>query len=142
MLTGRVPYDGERPVEVAWQHVDRDVPPPSRYRRRPAAGRSTTWSSGPPAATRAPGPTDAGALLAEVQAVRDDRRRGQRGDRAAAARSPQPTVVGPPTSHRDGPSWARLPDGAAPAAPRGPAARPAPRPAAAPAAGRGACAGS
>ncbi len=29
MLTGRVPYDGDRPVEVAWQHVDRDVPPPS-----------------------------------------------------------------------------------------------------------------
>jgi serine/threonine-protein kinase len=31
MLTGRVPYEAERPVEVAWQHVDRDVPPPSRY---------------------------------------------------------------------------------------------------------------
>src|SRR5262245_34033463 len=31
MLTGRVPYDGDRPVDVAWQHVDRDVPAPSRY---------------------------------------------------------------------------------------------------------------
>ena len=30
MLTGRVPFDGDRPVDVAWQHVDQDVPPPSR----------------------------------------------------------------------------------------------------------------
>ncbi|MEU4429038.1 protein kinase, partial [Actinoplanes sp. NPDC024001] len=29
MLTGRVPYDGAEPVEVAWQHVDNDVPAPS-----------------------------------------------------------------------------------------------------------------
>ncbi|WP_420117095.1 protein kinase domain-containing protein, partial [Micromonospora sp.] len=29
MLTGRVPYDGDRPVDVAWQHVDKDVPAPS-----------------------------------------------------------------------------------------------------------------
>ncbi|MFD0786113.1 protein kinase, partial [Micromonospora azadirachtae] len=29
MLTGRVPYDGGRPVDIAWQHVDRDVPSPS-----------------------------------------------------------------------------------------------------------------
>ena len=29
MLTGRVPYDGDRPVDIAWQHVDRDVPAPS-----------------------------------------------------------------------------------------------------------------
>src|SRR6266511_760018 len=25
MLTGRVPYDGDKPVEVAWRHVDHDV---------------------------------------------------------------------------------------------------------------------
>ena len=30
MLTGRVPYDGDQPVDVAWQHVDHDVPPPSQ----------------------------------------------------------------------------------------------------------------
>ena len=29
MLTGRVPFDGDRPADVAWSHVDRDVPPPS-----------------------------------------------------------------------------------------------------------------
>jgi eukaryotic-like serine/threonine-protein kinase len=71
MLTGRVPYDGDRPVEVAWQHVERDVPPPSRY--QPAlppvldelVGRATR---------RDPGgrPTDAGAMLAEVQSARED----------------------------------------------------------------------
>lgn len=70
MLTGRVPFDGADPVEVAWRHVDNDVPPPS------------TLTPGSPAvldklvarATRRdPGarPTDAGALLGEVQAVRD-----------------------------------------------------------------------
>lgn len=53
MLTGRVPYDGDRPVEVAWQHVDRDVPAPSTLVRR--CRRSwTRWSPGPPAATRPP----------------------------------------------------------------------------------------
>src|SRR3569623_635687 len=29
MLTGKVPFDGDDPVAVAWQHVDNDVPPPS-----------------------------------------------------------------------------------------------------------------
>ena len=56
MLTGRVPYDGDRPVEVAWQHVDRDVPPPSLDRRRPAAGARRARRPAPPAATRAAGP--------------------------------------------------------------------------------------
>ncbi|MEU4691167.1 Stk1 family PASTA domain-containing Ser/Thr kinase [Actinoplanes sp. NPDC023714] len=70
MLTGRVPFDGADPVEVAWQHVDNDVPAPS-----------TVVPGSPPvldklvtrATRRDPGarPTDAGALLSEVQAVRD-----------------------------------------------------------------------
>src|SRR3954451_24036568 len=29
MLTGKVPFDGDDPVQVAWQHVDNDVPKPS-----------------------------------------------------------------------------------------------------------------
>ena len=29
MLTGQVPYDADEPVEVAWKHVDNDVPKPS-----------------------------------------------------------------------------------------------------------------
>jgi serine/threonine protein kinase/beta-lactam-binding protein with PASTA domain len=71
MLTGRVPYEADRPVEVAWQHVDRDVPFPSRY----VPGLPPAIDDLVARATRRdPGgrPTDAGALLAEVQAVRDD----------------------------------------------------------------------
>ena len=77
MLTGRVPYDGDRPVDVAWQHVDQRRAAAVDARAGPADGRSTTWSPGPPAATRAPGPPDAGAMLAEVQV-------GPRGPRATA----------------------------------------------------------
>src|SRR5262249_53521028 len=71
MLTGRVPYEAEQPVEVAWQHVDRDVPPPSRY----VPGLSPALDELVSRATRRdPGgrPTDAGAMLAEVQDARDD----------------------------------------------------------------------
>ncbi len=71
MLTGRVPYEAERPVEVAWQHVDRDIPPPSRYvpGLPPALDDLVTRAT-----RRDPGgrPTDAGAMLAEVQDARDD----------------------------------------------------------------------
>jgi len=47
MLTGRVPFDGDRPSAVAWQHVDNDVPPPSR-----AMGQSSR-PAGPPEVPRA-----------------------------------------------------------------------------------------
>src|SRR5262249_46168274 len=68
---GRVPYEAERPVEVAWQHVDHDVPPPSRY----VPGLPPALDELVSRATRRdPGsrPTDAGAMLAEVQDARDD----------------------------------------------------------------------
>src|SRR5918997_1824055 len=71
MLTGRVPYDGGPPVEIAWQHVDRDVPPPSSI----VAGLPPVLDELVARATRRdPGarPTDAGAMLAEVAVVRDD----------------------------------------------------------------------
>jgi beta-lactam-binding protein with PASTA domain len=71
MLTGRVPYDGDDPVEVAWQHVDNDVPAPSTIVR----GLPPVLDDLVARATRRdPGarPTDAGALLAEVQTVKDD----------------------------------------------------------------------
>ncbi|GIJ49849.1 serine/threonine protein kinase [Virgisporangium aliadipatigenens] len=71
MLTGQVPYDGERPVDVAWQHVQQDVPPPSRF----VAGLPPLVDELVERATRRdPGsrPTDAGAMLAEVQAARED----------------------------------------------------------------------
>jgi serine/threonine-protein kinase len=71
MLTGRVPYEADRPVEVAWQHVDRDVPPPSRY----VPGLSPALDDLVTRATRrdpAARPTDAGVMLAEVQDAREE----------------------------------------------------------------------
>ncbi|KUL24942.1 Stk1 family PASTA domain-containing Ser/Thr kinase [Actinoplanes awajinensis] len=70
MLTGRVPYDAKDPVEVAWQHVDNDVPAPSSL----APGLPRALDDLVARATRrnpSERPTDAGRLLTEVQAVRD-----------------------------------------------------------------------
>jgi eukaryotic-like serine/threonine-protein kinase len=116
MLTGRVPYDGDRPSEIAWRHVDQDVPPPSKY----VAGLPTALDDLVARATRrdpAGRPTDAAALLAEVQAAREDILAATAGARHAAA----PTVAVPvspsaaPTSQlaimpQQRPSWARLPE--------------------------------
>lgn len=105
MLTGRVPYDGDRPVDVAWQHVDRDVPAPSRY----AAALPASIDELVRAATRrdpAARPTDAGALLVAVQSARE----GLAGGNAATQRIQpvsQPTIVVNQMNER--PSWARLP---------------------------------
>ncbi|WP_117213812.1 PASTA domain-containing protein [Allorhizocola rhizosphaerae] len=116
MLTGRVPYDGDRPVDVAWQHVDRDVPPPSRY----AAALPPSIDELVRLATRrdpSARPTDAGALLVSVQAARE----GLAGGNAATQRLKpvvQPTVM--VNQVEDRPSWARLP---APTPPRSRASR-------------------
>jgi beta-lactam-binding protein with PASTA domain len=116
MLTGRVPFDGDDPVEVAWQHVDHDVPAPSAS----APGLPTALDYLVARATRRdPGarPTDAGALLAEVQTVRDDLGAqnavtaqmravpaGPARHAAADATALVPAII--PTGR---PSWARLP---------------------------------
>jgi serine/threonine-protein kinase len=103
MLTGRVPFEGDRPEQVAWQHVEREVPAPSkvvpglpalvddvvvRATKRDPAGR----------------PRDAGAMLAEVQAAREDVGALAGPTRALA----HPTVVVKPVHIR--PAWARLPE--------------------------------
>ncbi|MET7805372.1 Stk1 family PASTA domain-containing Ser/Thr kinase [Micromonospora chersina] len=116
MLTGRVPYDGDRPIEVAWQHVDRDVPAPS-----------TLVPALPPVldalvarATRrdpAARPADAGALLTEVQAARDELSDAnshtavlrQMSDETAVIA--QPTMVVAAVHPAERPAWARLPEG-------------------------------
>jgi serine/threonine protein kinase/beta-lactam-binding protein with PASTA domain len=116
MLTGRVPYEAERPVEVAWQHVDQDVPPPSRY----VPGLPPALDELVVRATRRdPGarPTDAGAMLAEVQDVRDDL--GSAGAPGRGRPDDQATVVVPrydsdatvrvPRVEEERPPWARLP---------------------------------
>ncbi|GAA1744203.1 Stk1 family PASTA domain-containing Ser/Thr kinase [Luedemannella helvata] len=107
MLTGRVPYDGERPVDVAWQHVDRDVPAPSKL----VAGLPPLVDELVARATRRdPGgrPMDAGAMLAEVSAAREDL-----GTQTFVAHVfAQPTMEIAAVDQR--PNWARLPGGAAP----------------------------
>jgi eukaryotic-like serine/threonine-protein kinase len=107
MLTGRTPQDAGA---ASWQQVDRDVPPPSsevpglpravddlvvRSTRRDPSAR----------------PTDAIALLAEVQVARDTLSVIAPGARVAA----QPTVpvlpLATPTQVvPQRPSWARLPE--------------------------------
>jgi serine/threonine-protein kinase len=119
MLTGRVPYEGDEPVEVAWQHVDNDVPAPSSLVKGlpTAMDDLVTRSTRRDAGAR---PTDAGALLAEVQVVRDDLgaanvetallRQVQSRPRLADATAMIPTL---PTNHpipHDRPTWAKLPE--------------------------------
>ncbi|GGQ52387.1 Stk1 family PASTA domain-containing Ser/Thr kinase [Couchioplanes azureus] len=119
MLTGRVPYDGDVPVEVAWQHVDNDVPAPSSL----VKGLPNVLDDLVARATRRdPGarPTDAGALLAEVQVVRDDLGAANVETallRQVPARAPlaDPTALVPAVTSvfpaaTDRPTWARLPE--------------------------------
>jgi serine/threonine-protein kinase len=119
MLTGRVPYDGDEPVEVAWQHVDNDVPAPSSIiKGLPSAlddlvARATRRDAGAR-------PTDAGALLAEVQVVRDDLgaanvetallRQVQSRSPGADATATIPAVTSTFPTTGDRPTWARLPE--------------------------------
>src|SRR5262245_42895880 len=70
-LTGRVPFEGDRPEQIAWQHVERDVPAPSKV----VPGLPSLVDDVVARATaRDPAgrPRDAGAMLAEVQAARED----------------------------------------------------------------------
>jgi len=120
MLTGRVPFDGDDPVVVAWQHVDNDVPAPSGI----VNGLPTVLDDLTARATRRdPGarPTDAGALLAEVQTVRDDLGSANvetallRQVPASRAAMADATALVPAVGTNDRPPWARLPN----QAPRG-----------------------
>lgn len=107
MLTGQVPYRGSSPEEVAWQHVEHDVPAPSTH----AFGVPPALDDLVLRATRrdpAARPTDAGALLAEVQVVKE----------AVNTTASSPPATGPTTDHTmvipalptsERPAWARLP---------------------------------
>ncbi|HEX6968535.1 MAG TPA: Stk1 family PASTA domain-containing Ser/Thr kinase [Micromonosporaceae bacterium] len=122
MLTGRVPYEGDRAVEVAWQHVDRDVPPPSTL----VAGLPPALDELVLRATRrnpAVRPTDAGVFLTEVQAIRDVLgdtsrttvlRQVQVAEPTMQVRVADPTIMVAPISaggpHDNRPAWARLPE--------------------------------
>ncbi|MBE1492425.1 Stk1 family PASTA domain-containing Ser/Thr kinase [Plantactinospora soyae] len=119
MLTGRVPYDGDRAVEVAWQHVDRDVPPPSTL----VPGLPPVLDTLVVRATRRdPGarPTDAGALQTQVQMVRDDLGTAANAHTTVLRQIPsvehptmaveQPTMVVSSVRPNERPTWARLPE--------------------------------
>ncbi|HEX6074417.1 MAG TPA: Stk1 family PASTA domain-containing Ser/Thr kinase [Micromonosporaceae bacterium] len=89
MLTGRVPYLGERTVDVAYQHVEQDAPPPSRY----LPGLPVPLDALVVRATRrdpAARPPDASGFLAELRKVSEDIGLG---DEARATR-PLPRTVG------------------------------------------------
>jgi serine/threonine-protein kinase len=71
MLTGEVPFRGDTALSVAWQHVNVDVPAPSRVQSSiPVPLDELTQH----ATRREPGarPMDAGALLAELHDARAD----------------------------------------------------------------------
>ncbi|WP_433534931.1 Stk1 family PASTA domain-containing Ser/Thr kinase [Micromonospora sp. CA-249363] len=116
MLTGRVPYDGGRPVDVAWQHVDRDVPAPSTL----VPGLPPALDALVQRATRrAPSarPADAGALLTEVQVARDQLGNVNSTSTAVLRRvtdeppASQPTMMVAAIRPAERPTWARLPEG-------------------------------
>jgi len=101
MLTGRVPYDGARPVDVAWQHVDSDVPAPSRFVPQIPGSVDDLVVQ----ATRRSvdsRPSDAGAMLTEVSQLRE-----RLGSLTATMRSSaERTMVVPPVSPTRQPQWA------------------------------------
>lgn len=103
MLTGRVPFDHGQPAELAWRHVDEDVPRPSTL----VAGLPPALDDLVVRATRrdrADRPSDAGALLHQVQAVREEITTAASGSRAA-----DQTVVMSALPATERPAWARLP---------------------------------
>jgi serine/threonine-protein kinase len=105
MLTGRVPFDGDQPSAVAWQHVDEDVPPPSRLIAGLPALLDDVVTR---ATTRDPAgrARDAAEMLAEIQGAREDVGALAGPTRALA----HPTVVVPSlTTPAERPAWARLP---------------------------------
>ncbi|MER7890945.1 Stk1 family PASTA domain-containing Ser/Thr kinase [Micromonospora sp. NPDC094482] len=115
MLTGRVPYDGDRPIDIAWQHVDRDVPAPSTLvpALPPVLDELVARATRRDPAAR---PADAGALLTEVQVARDQLG-NQNSHTAVLRRVPdeqplsQPTMVVAAVRPAERPNWARLPEG-------------------------------
>jgi serine/threonine-protein kinase len=116
MLTGRVPYDGAQPVEVAWQHVDRDVPAPSSL----VPGIPPVVDELVARATRRDPqsrPTDAGAFLSEVQVARDDLGAANANTAVLRQVSPRTEVIpriSAAIAEPARPTWARLPGQAEP----------------------------
>ncbi|MEW1979837.1 PASTA domain-containing protein [Citricoccus sp. NPDC079358] len=69
MLAGRQPFTGSSPIQVAYQHINNEVPAPSEVVPGLAAelDRLVQWSTAPNARDR---PADAAVLLAEIRSLR------------------------------------------------------------------------
>lgn len=69
MLTGRQPFTGSSPIQVAYQHINNEVPAPSEEVPGLSADldRLVQWSTAPNARDR---PADAAVLLAEIRSLR------------------------------------------------------------------------
>lgn len=70
MLTGHPPHSGDTAMSVAYQHVNEDVPPPSRDVELPTAVDALVLRTTRRDAQQRP--ADAEAFLAEVQQIRSD----------------------------------------------------------------------
>ena len=102
LLTGRKPHTGDTPIQIAYAHVHRDVPPPSTG---PTAGPIPPYVDALVTRATARDPRlrqpDAKVLLAQVRRARGDLQRGLRDDPQLMRelRTPPP----PPTSPPGGP---------------------------------------
>lgn len=83
LLTGRKPHSGDTPIQVAYQHVHTDVPPPSEA---PGVGLGTipdyldALVASATARDRTRRPADAGVLLSQLERVRAALSRGVESD--------------------------------------------------------------
>ncbi|MBN1172382.1 MAG: Stk1 family PASTA domain-containing Ser/Thr kinase [Micromonosporaceae bacterium] len=126
MLTGRVPYEAANVVEVAWKHVQEDVPPPSGFVSGlpPLIDHLVAHATSRNPASR---PTDAGAMYAEIQVVREElgptlarsQAAGQQTMMVPPIDAQSQTTMLPPVAGPGGPGsqhgaqrppWARLPE--------------------------------
>jgi serine/threonine-protein kinase len=98
-LTGFQPHGGETPIQVAYQHVNADVPAPSLI--RPSLSVSLDHLVARSTCRNPAGrPPDAGAFLGELLNVRRAMSPGELDDTNGAQAAYAPTVVVPRGTHR------------------------------------------
>jgi serine/threonine-protein kinase len=103
-LTGAQPFTGDTPLQIAYQHVNVDVPPPTAM--RPSLARQLdALVARATAKDPADRPADASAFLAEVVAVRKALTPAQLDDAAPDS----PTIVVPRIAGAEAPTVVRRP---------------------------------
>ncbi len=121
LLTGRQPHSGESPLQVAYEHVNSDVPAPSDWVPgiAPPVDRLVRAATSRDPRQR---PADAGTFLHAVQAVRAEADPGAIAGAAESSRPAAPRVIGaPPTRPEPFGRAAFAADPYAPSASYGPA---------------------